>query len=462
MNDRPAAAPPPLDPVLAEVAEALSSGGSGVRGFEAAEVYAKSGRSRRLAIGADGRSAGFHHERGWAVRASSERASLFAAGSGEPRADHPWPEPDGKPLALPAPDAAGAAEPWSEPADLDAPLIGETEGLRLLAALAEALAGELPRARLTAAVLEDGSSESQLLSLRGRHADERLPGVRGRWRRRAAVLHAEAALGPVRAAIDLAEREARAFTPAALARRLADRLAACGAGVPAGFTGRDRGAFLLAPPLAARLLAALVPLFVGPGAAERAAALADRRGRWASPAVTVVDDGRHPGGLLAAPCDGEGLPTRRVVLVEAGGYRQALVPWWEARAKKAIGKPSGCAQRPGWRDPPRPGVSHLHLAPDAALAASALLADLARGYYLLEATGAPVVDWQAGAFRVPVCGFAVERGQAKGAVSEVWLCGSVGALLRGVQAVGRDLAFFPFDGMVGAPTVLVTGVELRG
>jgi len=445
--------PPAVDPVLAAVAESLGD-------FDAVEVYAKSGRSRRLALGADGRAAGYHQERGWAVRATTERASLFAAGSGEPSPDFPWPEADGRPLALANPGAAGSAAPWSEPVDLDAPLVGETEGLRLLAAMAEALAGELPQARLTTAVLEDGSSESQLLSVHGRHDEGRSPSLRARWRRRVAVLHAEAALGPVRVAVDLAAREARSFTPAALAHRLADRLAAAGAGVPAGFSGRDRGAFLLAPALAARLLAALTPLFLGPGASERAAALADRHGRWASAEVTVVDDGRHPGGVLAAPCDGEGLPTRRVVLVEAGRYRQPLVPWWEA--KRADGKPSGCAQRPGWRDPPRPGTSHLHLAPDGAVKVADLLADLARGYYLLEATGAPRVDWEAGTFRVPVCGFAVERGQAKGAVSEVWLCGAVGAFLRGVQAVGKDLAFFPYDGMVGAPTVLATGVELRG
>jgi hypothetical protein len=42
------------------------------------------------------------------------------------------------------------------------------------------------------------------------------------------------------------------------------------------------------------------------------------------------------------------------------------------------------------------------------------------------------------------------------------LAGGIGALLRGVGAVARDLRFFPLGGMIGAPTLLLTGLEIRG
>jgi len=439
---------------LAETLEALSRAG-----FSHAEAYAKRGRSRRLSVGVGGRSAAFHQEEGWAVRATTQRASLFYAASGAPRPDVAWPEADGYPLAFPDPDAAGAAAPWSEPSDFETPLVGESEGLRLLAAVAAALGDEMPTARLLSAVLEDGSSESRLLSSRG---------VEAHWRRRVAVFHAEAALGEVRARVDLARREARRFGPAELARLLADRLAAAAGGAPQGFSGRDRGELVLAPAVGAHLLAALTPYLVGAPAADLAAAVADRRGRFAAAAVTVVDDGRHPGGALESACDGEGLPTRRTLLVEAGVYRQPLLSWAETAAgvRPAVGgksaaRPGGCARRASWRDPPRPAPTHLYVVPDPALPAAALLADLARGYYLLDVTAPPRLDLAEGAFRVPVCGFAVHGGRAREAVSGVELCGTVGALLRGVQGVARDLAFFPLDGMMGAPTMRVGGLELR-
>ncbi|HUO86694.1 MAG TPA: metallopeptidase TldD-related protein, partial [Thermoanaerobaculia bacterium] len=346
--------------------------------------------------------------------------------------------------------AAGRAVPWSEPADIEAPLIGEAEGERLLTAIGEELAGELPAARLVGAVLEDGSSRSRLTSSRG---------VDVAWRSRVALLHLEAECPAGAVAVDLAAREARRFGPGAIARRLADRLALVDAPPPAGFAARDRGELLLAPPLVARLLAALTPYLVGRRAVERMAALRDRRGRVGSAALTVVDDGRFPGGLLATPCDGEGVTTRAVTLVEQGVFRQPLVAWYEARDLDA--RPSGCSRRPSWRDLPRPGPTHLYLAPSPGVAVADLLADLARGYYLLDAAGPVSVDLEAATFSLRVAGFAVQSGRAVAPAGGLVLAGAVGTLWRGVQAVARDLDFVVDDGLVGSPTVLVTGLELR-
>ena len=422
----------------------------GRAGFEEAEAYVKSGRSRRLALGAGGPLAAFAHERGWAVRASGRRASFAAAGTGVLPAEGPWPEPDGEPFRLPDPSPA---EPWSPPEDLDAPLIGETEGLRRLESLGEALAAELPGARLTEAVLEDGAADHGLGNARG---------VEARWRSRLAALRVEATAPPgrgrepVTAGLRLAEREARRFHPPALARRLADRLAVAAAGAE---IEADRAELLLAPAVAARLLAGLAPLLVGPEAAALAAELRDRRGRVASAAVTAIDDGRLPGGAVAAPCDGEGVPTRAVTLIEDGEYRQPLLAWHQARAPGAVA--AGCSRRPSWRDLPAPGPTHLYLRPRRGVAAGSLLAGLARGYYLLDAAGAGSFDFAQDRFELPVCGFAVTSGRAVAPVSRALLAGGIGALLRGVQAVARDLAFLPLDGMIGSPSLLVTGLALR-
>ncbi|HET9227289.1 MAG TPA: metallopeptidase TldD-related protein, partial [Thermoanaerobaculia bacterium] len=281
-------------------------------------------------------------------------------------------------------------------------------------------------------------------------------------RTRVATLHLEAA-GPGRpspsASVYLSAREARRFHPTALARRLADRLAVSAQGAP---PDRDRGELLLAPPIVARLLCGLLPLLVGPRAGTLLAGLRDRRGRIGSERLTLIDNGRLQGGVLEAQVDGEGAATREVVLVEEGVFRQSLLTWWQAESHPGTGAPSGCTNRPGWRDLPLPGPTHLYLKPDPRIPVAALLGSMTQGYYLIDVTGGGRFDLAGGTFALPVCGFAVEAGRASAPVARAWLCGGIGDLLQGIAGVGRDLTFHPLTGMIGSPTILVSGLELRG
>ncbi|MFL6193544.1 MAG: metallopeptidase TldD-related protein [Thermoanaerobaculia bacterium] len=410
-----------------------------------AEVYVKRGRSRRLERTPLTETSSTSQERAWAVRAGNRRASFFAAATGDPSPAGPWPEPvAGHSLELPEPEAPAA---WNPPSDFDTPLIGEREGLKLLESLGRELESELPRARLLRAVLEDGSSESELASSRG---------LRSVTRNRVSTLYIEAA-GPGRpaplASLYVAAREPRRFHPTALARRLADRLAVSASGaVP----GRDTGDFLLAPSVVARLIAGLTPLLVGPGPGSR---LIGARGRFGGDLVTLIDNGRLAGGAFEAPVDGEGVPTREVVLVEEGLFRQPLLAWWQEGA--AHGDVSGCTRRPGWRDLPTPGPTHLYLKPEPRTSVASLLGAIPQGYYLIDVTGPGRFDLAGDRFALPVCGFAVQSGRASAPVAGAWLSGGIGAFLKGIAGVGRDLTFHPLDGMIGAPTVLVTGLELR-
>lgn len=410
-----------------------------------AEVYVKRGRSRRLERTPVTETSSTSQERAWAVRAGNRRGSFFAAATGDPSPAGPWPEPvAGHALELPEPVPVPA---WSPPSDFETPLTGEREGLKLLESLGRELESELPKARLLRAVLEDGSSEAELANSRG---------VRALTRSRIATLYLEAA-GPGRpaatASLYIAAREPRRFHPTALARRLADRLAISAAGSP---PARDTGDFLLAPGVAMRILAGLLPLLVGPGPGSR---LIGARGRFGSDRVTLIDNGRLSGGAFEAPVDGEGVPTREVVLVEEGLFRQPLLAWWQEGA--AHGETSGCTRRPGWRDLPLPGPTHLYLRPEPKTPVAALLGAVAQGYYLIDATGPGRFDLATDRFALPVCGFAVEAGRASAPVAGAWLCGGIGTFLKGIAGVGRDLTFHPLDGMIGSPTLLVTGLELR-
>ncbi len=432
-----------IDESLLAVLDKLSG-----EGWEEVEVYHKRGRSRTVRFAAQAVVTSFCQEEGWAVRAGDRRRSFFYAAGGEPRPDAAWPEADGRGVRL------ASAKPiphWAPPSDLDVPLIGESETRGLFDALERELAEELPGARLVLGELADGSSESQLVSSREVEA-----GVR----QRTAYLYLEA-VGPERGSpsisLRLAERDARRFNPRTLGRRLADLLTIVDKG---SAPVRDRGEFLLAPAIGVRLLAALSELWLGPGAEEKAARLADRRGKLASPAFTLIDDGRLSGGVLEAPVDGEGQPTREQLLVEEGIFRQPLVAWWQSASDPS--RVSGCCQRPGWRDLPRPGSTHLYLRPDTATSVASLIENLSRGYYLLDTEGSPRVAVDDNRFAVPVCGFAIEGGRPTGSITGAWLVGSVSSLMSGIVATARDLSFLPISGgMVGAPSLLIKGLELR-
>jgi PmbA protein len=415
-------------------------------GLREVELYRKTGQSRRVEIGPQGLTEVRSQEAGWAVRASGRKGSFFASGTGEPEVRGPWPVATGEPLQLPA---AMEAEPILQPEQ--APLHVETEAMRRLETFERELGQELVDARLTHAILDDGASEVSLMSSRG---------VEVEHHQRAAHLYLEVTTGgsaPVRRAHRLAARSAAEIDFAALARRLGVLLTVLRDG--------DRlqsgdGDMVLAPAAAARLLAGLLPLLVGPEAWPAARALSDRRGRLGSQNLTVIDDARLPRGVLSAPVDGEGMPTREMTLVDEGHYVQPLLSWREV--EPGVARPCGCSRRPSWREPPEPSPSHLFIAPHAETSPAALIGSVERGYYWLDASGPPRVDLAADRFALPVCGFGLRQGRASEPISSAVVAGTVSGLLSGIRGVGRDLSFLPLGHLSGAPTLLIEGLALDG
>ena len=408
--------------------------------FGEVEICEKRGRSRRVERDASGEQGITAVEAGWAVRAGDLRRSFFVAGTGELPTAGNWPEPTPHPLWLPEARPA-AARP--ETAGLGAALAGESEARALLAAIERELGREAPAARLVAAHFEEGTSETSIVSSLG---------VRARQSHRAAWLRLEAARGPLTVVAESWVREARELKALALARRLADRLEAL-----AGEESPGGGALLLAPPVGARLLAAMVPGLVGREAAARGALLGGVGATLGTPRISIVDDGARPDGLLAAAFDGEGVPCGAVTLVEAGRLARPLLAWWESDTPASA---TGCMRRASWRDLPRRAPTHLHLLPDPEVSPRDLLAAGGAVAYVIDVEGGVRADPASGTFALPVSGFALLDGRDAGGFGRRWLRGNLRHWLTGVRALGRDLAFVAGDGMFGAPSLLCEGLEL--
>ena len=331
---------------------------------------------------------------------------------------------------------------WSEPPDLDSPLLTEREAQALLSAVADALAAELPGARLVEAVLEDGSSASDA----GQLATASAPAgaTAWRWVRLVAMLPARRrrAAGAGARHVEQGAREARRLQPRALARALADRLAVRARG---SLPERESGDVVLAPAVAARLLAGLLPLLVGPEARERACAAARRR-RPHRLAAALGGRRRPPaGGLLAAAVDGEGVPTRAVPLVEARALPAAaarLVAGARRRRRGGAGgerlqpRARACATCRGRRRRTSSCARRRACAP-------ATLVGERRARLLparrRRAGGASTSPATASRCRCAASGSTA--GAARAPLAGGWLCGSIGGAARGVAGVARDLAF---------------------
>jgi PmbA protein len=212
---------------------------------------------------------------------------------------------------------------------------------------------------------------------------------------------------------------------------------------------------LLHPEVAAHLVAGLVPLMVvSPAEEDLLPPLLNRDGELASRALTLVDTRTDHGAPVTAPCDGEGVPSARTLLLERGVPRHRLGSYRDAIACGEA--PRGGAVRLSYRTAPRTGPTNLRVETDGGLAPAELLRAAGQALYLLRPVAPVECDLARGDYRIIASGVWLDGGVARGWHPIVELRGSLGTLLRRIDAVGTDRAWFdtPY-GAVGAPSMLI-------
>jgi PmbA protein len=209
-------------------------------------------------------------------------------------------------------------------------------------------------------------------------------------------------------------------------------------------------------PLTARsLLGHLVSCVNGYSVYREATYLAGRLGDpVAAPTLNVIDDGRLPAALGSRPFDGEGLPTRRTVIVERGVLKSYLLDSYSARklglestgnASQSSGGGAGAAPTNLWIEPGERSLEEI-------------VADTERGLLVTELIGMgfnPVTgDYSRGA-----AGMWIENGSISHPVEEITVAGNLSEMLSGIDAVGNDLLRL---GRVSAPTLRVARMTVAG
>jgi PmbA protein len=212
---------------------------------------------------------------------------------------------------------------------------------------------------------------------------------------------------------------------------------------------------VFAPEIARSLIGNIFEAANGDSIYRGASFWAHQLGRQvASANVTVIDDGTMPGLFGTSPFDGEGLPTRRTIIVEKGILKNYLLNTYTAR--KLNMQSTGNASR-GLAGTPGIGAGNLFLEPGT-VTPQQLLADVKAGFYVTELMGSGV-NMVTGDYSRGAAGLWIENGELSFAVEEVTIAGNLKEMLNNIVAIADDLVF---RGSVTSPTLRIDGMTIAG
>ena len=222
----------------------------------------------------------------------------------------------------------------------------------------------------------------------------------------------------------------------------------------------QRVPIVFAPEVARSLIGSVFEAASGDSIWRGASFLAGRLdSKIASENLTIVDDNTMllptgAGGFGTSPFDGEGLPSRRTVVVEAGVLRTYLLNTYSARK---LGMKSTHNASRGLAGTPGIGCGNLYLE-RGAQTPEEILAAIPAGLYVTSLMGFGV-NVVTGDYSRGATGLWIENGELTHAVEEVTIAGNLAEMLMNVTAIGNDLEF---RGSVASPTLRIDGMTIAG
>ncbi|HWM86564.1 MAG TPA: TldD/PmbA family protein [Kofleriaceae bacterium] len=174
----------------------------------------------------------------------------------------------------------------------------------------------------------------------------------------------------------------------------------------------------------------------------------------ASPLVTIEDDPRIPRAPGSRPFDGDGLATRKNVVVEKGTLRTVLCDVYSARK---LGRESTASAGRGTGSSPGPTTSNFIMRPGE-VTRDQLIAGTERGLYVTSMMGFgfnPVT----GDFSRGASGFWIENGELTFPVSEITISANFDDLLKRIDMVADDLVL---RSSTSCPTFRVSSMTIAG
>jgi PmbA protein len=170
--------------------------------------------------------------------------------------------------------------------------------------------------------------------------------------------------------------------------------------------------------------------------------------------VNIIDDGTIAGGFGTSPFDGEGVPTRRTVVIENGVLKSYLLNTYTA--KKLGLQTTGNASR-GLAGTPGIGPGNYFLQPGVKTPKE-LIGGIKEGLYVTEFLGQGV-NLVTGDYSRGASGMWISGGEFAYPVEEITVAGNLKDLFFNISEIANDLEF---RGSVAAPTIRVDGLTVGG
>ncbi|WP_148882206.1 TldD/PmbA family protein [Thermococcus aciditolerans] len=218
---------------------------------------------------------------------------------------------------------------------------------------------------------------------------------------------------------------------------------------------------ILGPWAIAGLLSfALFPAFSGERLVKETTPLAGKVGeKIASDVLTIYDDPFHELSIQPVVADGEGVPTRKNVLIENGTFKGFV---WDNYWAKVHGTES---TGNGKRDLNSGGINigfHSMVIENGKRSLEDMISEIEHGYFVDGFQGAHSSNPDNGNFAVTANpAFLIEDGEVKGA-SVFLVAGNVYELLKGASEVSKEQTVMPFMTTIITPFVKFENVKIAG
>lgn len=170
--------------------------------------------------------------------------------------------------------------------------------------------------------------------------------------------------------------------------------------------------------------------------------------------VTVYDDGRLRDGLGSRPFDGEGLPTRKTVVVEGGILKSYLLDTYSA-GKLGLSSTGNASRSVG--ESPSVGPTNFYLAPGRSTPEE-IIGSVKQGLYVTELIGFGV-NMVTGDYSRGAAGVWIEDGELAYPVEEITIAGNLKTMLQHIEMIGNDLRF---RARVASPTIKISEMTIAG
>ncbi|AMP20719.1 hypothetical protein AZF37_05610 [endosymbiont 'TC1' of Trimyema compressum] len=174
-----------------------------------------------------------------------------------------------------------------------------------------------------------------------------------------------------------------------------------------------------------------------------------------SPLISIVDDGTLKGKMGTSYFDGEGVETRRTLLMDKGVFKEGL---YNLTMAKLSGRSTtgNCAR--SYQSLPSIGVSNFYIE-NGETPKGDLLKEMHNGLIIKDLMGLHMADPITGDFSLGATGLIVKNGQVEKGFRGVTVSGNLMDLFSNVLKVGDDLTFKITK---GAPSLLVKDVIISG